>query len=138
MFPSVNMAPVPVVGDRRSIEDVAAQLWRRCGLGHLEDGVAGVGDDFCADLLADGGQRPAFHLVRQGQRAQDVGQLLDLSVKLKRRRLDLELPTEFRPSRRRSPASANTLSRCTGNRRQFRQASPNREVIREIRVNICF
>ena len=44
-------------------EDTAEQVSGHGHLGHLEDGVAGMGDELCADLhefVADTGQRPVL------------------------------------------------------------------------------
>src|SRR5215211_8985889 len=82
--------PWPQVVDH--LQDAAEQITRYRHLGHLEDRVAGVRDDLRADLdhlLAKRGQRPAFDLIWQSQRAQEVGQVAGQRMKLKADRVGL-------------------------------------------------
>ena len=56
-------------------QDTAEQVAGHGHLGHLEDGVAGMGDELRADLhefAADTGQRPVLHLLRKREGAQEV------------------------------------------------------------------
>jgi hypothetical protein len=71
------------------VEDAPEQFSRHRHLGHLENGIAGVADDLGSDLhhlFADGGQRPAFHFVRQGQGIDGGDADFDVSVVRRRNR----------------------------------------------------
>src|SRR5438046_6648123 len=70
---------------RDPVQDAAEQLTRYRHLRHLEDEVAAVRDHLRADLdhlLPERGQRPAFDLVRQGQGAEEVGEVVGQRVEL--------------------------------------------------------
>src|SRR4051794_28500409 len=69
-------------------EEVA---WHR-HLGHLEHRVARVSDDLGANLhnlLAKRGQRPAFDLIWENQRAEEVGHVVRQRMKLEADRVGL-------------------------------------------------
>src|SRR3954471_144000 len=77
------------------LQNAAEQITRQRHLGHLEHRVAGVSDHLRANLhnlLAKRGQRPAFDLVWQHQRAEEVGQVVGQSMKLKPHRVGLHRP----------------------------------------------
>ena len=62
------------------VEDAPEQVTRQGDLGHVEGGVAGMRDHFRIDLhhlIADGGKRPVFHLLREGRPRQEVERLSD-------------------------------------------------------------
>jgi len=66
-------------------KDTAEQVSGHGHLGHLEDGVAGMGDELRADLhelVADTGQRPVLHLLRKREGAQEVGKVVGKRMKL--------------------------------------------------------
>ncbi len=54
-------------------------------LGHLEDDVAAVADDFRADLELFAHRRhgPVLHFLRQAQRSPEVAQIVGQGMKLK-------------------------------------------------------
>ena len=67
-------------------QDVGEQASRDCDLGKLERDIATVADDLGADLdqlLSKRRQRPMFHRLGQGERAQEVGEVLGERVQLK-------------------------------------------------------
>jgi hypothetical protein len=70
---------------RVPVENATEQLARHRHLRHLEDQVAAVGDYFRADLdhlLSQRGQGPPLDLTGQGQRAQEVGEVVGKRVEL--------------------------------------------------------
>ena len=63
--------------------DVPKQVSRYCHLGHLESGVAAMAAYIRADLhqlFPQRGRRPVLHLLRQGQRPHEVGQIVGQAV----------------------------------------------------------
>ena len=71
-------------------QDLGEQRPRHRHLGQLEDEVAAVAHDPGADLdqlLAQRGQRPMLDPLRQGQRAQEVGEVVGERVKLEPHRV---------------------------------------------------
>src|SRR3954453_7095248 len=75
--------PWPQAVDHR--QNTAEQITRDRHLSHLEHCIAGVSDHLRADLhhlLPKRGERPAFDLIRQNQRAEEVGQVVGQGMKL--------------------------------------------------------
>ena len=66
-------------------EDFSEQLPRHRNLRQLESDIPAMADNFGPDLhqlFPQRGQRPVFHLLRQGQRPHEVAQIVGQGVKL--------------------------------------------------------
>ncbi len=77
-------------------QDFPEQFLRHGNLGQLERDVPAMADNFGADLdqlLPYRGQRSVLHLLRQGQRPHEVGEIVGQGVKLEPDGVVAELPT---------------------------------------------
>jgi hypothetical protein len=77
------------------MQNLGKQGARHCHLGQLEHHVAAMAHDPCADLdqlLAQGRERPMLDLPRQGQRAQEVAEVVGERMELKSDRIGGERP----------------------------------------------